>query len=152
MDILLHRISETPNSTLGILYIDQQFVCWVLEDGFRETKIPGVTRIPAGIYPVEPRTEGTFFTKYQKQFGHKFVPWLRNVPGFEFILIHIGNFIKDTRGCLLVGRVPVFKSGTWTVEQSTVTYQAVYNLIAAAFDKKEKETVTIEIVDVLRHE
>ena len=31
------------------------------------------------------------------------LPWVQDVPGFEYILIHTGNTDEHTSGCLLVG-------------------------------------------------
>jgi len=37
-----------------------------------------------------------------QQYGQCF--WVRSVPGRSEILIHAGNFLSDTLGCILVGR------------------------------------------------
>ena len=34
---------------------------------------------------------------------HKGMLWVRDVPGFEYILIHTGNTDEHTSGCLIVG-------------------------------------------------
>ena len=34
---------------------------------------------------------------------HKGMLWVRDVPGFEYILIHTGNTDEHTAGCLIVG-------------------------------------------------
>jgi hypothetical protein len=57
-------------------------------------KVPGRTCIPAGTYKV-----GAYFSpKHQRQ-----VPLLENVPDFEYVEIHAGNYPSDTNGCLLLG-------------------------------------------------
>jgi Family of unknown function (DUF5675) len=35
------------------------------------------------------------------------VPHVLDVPGRDYILIHPGNFPKDTEGCILVGEQPL---------------------------------------------
>jgi len=50
--------------------------------------------IPAGTYNVTLR----FSPKHQRM-----VPHVEDVPGFEEIEIHWGNYPHDTEGCLLVG-------------------------------------------------
>ena len=41
----------------------------------------------------------------QSKYGdmHKGMLWVRDIPGFEYILIHTGNTDEHTSGCLLVG-------------------------------------------------
>jgi len=40
--------------------VDGQFVCFGLEDEYREDKVAGETRIPSGTYQVALRKEGGF--------------------------------------------------------------------------------------------
>ena len=78
------------------------FLCFVLEDVVRPVgvKVPGRTAIPAGTYPIS-------FEKSPRLSALKgrdlFTPRLHNVPGFEGVLIHVGNYDQDTDGCLLPG-------------------------------------------------
>ena len=53
-----------------------------------------ISCIPGGQYHVVPRTSPKF-----KQHWH-----VQDVPGRDMILIHGGNTINDTHGCILIGR------------------------------------------------
>ena len=102
------RYSSGADSTLGILSENgpdgREFLAYTLEDEFREKKVSAETRIPEGTYEVTLRTEGGFHSRYAAKFGdwHKGMLWVRDVPGFEYILIHTGNTDEHTMGCLLV--------------------------------------------------
>ncbi len=81
---------------VGRLYVDGGAFGFTLEDPPRDVKIPGITGIPSGTYKIRMRTV------VSERFGRK-MPELLDVPGFTDILLHWGNYPKDTRGCLLVG-------------------------------------------------
>lgn len=152
MKLEVQRFSSESNSTLGILFdtTDKpKFLCYTLEDEFREVKVNGETRIPAGTYNITLRTEGGFNQRYTKKFGSDFnkgMLWVRDVPGFEYILIHIGNDDDDSEGCLLVGdsqNQNITKKGF--ISSSTDAYKRIYPSIANALEKGE--TVTITYID-----
>lgn len=106
MEITIERVNSESNHTNGLLYIDGKLQCFTLEDEAREVKVWGETCIPIGKFKIELRTVGGFHLRYLKKYGsdfHKGMLWLRQVPGFEYILIHVGNDDKDTAGCILVG-------------------------------------------------
>lgn len=137
MKLLLQQIHETPNSTVSKLLVDGVFCCFILEDGHRNIKVAGETRIPEGVYAVKARTYGKFFNRYKKGYGHTFVPELVDVPGFSDILIHQGNTTADTRGCLLAGNAigydPTTNTFFITSGQSSVGYLRLYRLLLGAF-------------------
>jgi hypothetical protein len=66
------RYSSQEDSTNGLLFeITQQgshFLCYTLEDEYREEKKYGETRIPDGLYKLGLRTEGGFNGRYGKRF------------------------------------------------------------------------------------
>lgn len=130
----LKRYLTTEENTIGKLFIDGVEECYTLEDLPHSPKIYGKTRIPAGTYKVTFRTEGTTHKKYLKRFPefHKGMLWVRNVPEFEYILIHIGNSASDTDGCILVGLSPSkdFKR----LVGSTIAYTNLYKKIMNAVD------------------
>ena len=105
MKITVNRIYSTEDATLSLVGVDGQFFCFGLEDEYREEKVPKETRIPAGTYPVRLRTEGGLHGRYRRRFSdiHQGMLHVQDVPGFEYILIHVGNTDEDTAGCLLVG-------------------------------------------------
>ena len=114
--------------------IDGRFQCYGLEDPYREVKVAGETRIPAGRYKLDLRTEGGFDQRYRERFGslHKGMLWVRNVPGFTWILIHCGNTPEDTEGCLLVGRGWTEQEGKPFVSSSVAAYREMYPKVADA--------------------
>jgi len=54
----LQRFHDSGQSTLGLLSVNDQFLCFTLEDEGREIKVKGETRIPAGRYQIKLRAEG----------------------------------------------------------------------------------------------
>lgn len=143
MTIRVELHKETRHSTLSKLYVNNKFECYILEDGFNEPKIWGETRIPSGRYEIIRRYEGKFAELYRKKFNHVSALWLQDVPNFTFILIHIGNTVLDTHGCLLTGTRYTKKHDEYTVQESTRAYRKLYTKISRNF--KSGHRVFIEI-------
>ena len=108
MIITLKRIYCKGTFTLGALqiqtesnkeFLTKKYFCDTLEphaiDWRREEKVAGKTAIPTGRYRV--------MMSYSKTYKRR-MPFLQNVPHFTGIMIHTGNSVDDTRGCILVGR------------------------------------------------
>ena len=107
-EILLNRIALKDKYTIGKVSVNTEsnYICDSLEDPVRdknndgdltdpgEQKIWGDTAIPIGYYPVEK-------IHNHPHFGDSFRVY--NVPSFDGIFIHAGNYPKDTHGCPLMG-------------------------------------------------
>lgn len=158
MEIELLRYSSQKEDTLGLLFVNCEFVSYTIEDEFRTKKIYGETRIPDGEYDVVLKSEGGFHNRYLAKFGenfHKGMLCITNAPdyklknaGLEFqhILIHIGNRDEDTAGCILVGNTAEENiTDDGNVGSSTLAYKRIYPPIRDAILKGEK--VTIKVVD-----
>tara|TARA_B100001778_G_scaffold331862_1_gene337046 strand:+ start:1288 stop:1767 length:480 start_codon:yes stop_codon:yes gene_type:complete len=138
MKLEVIRFSSQKDSTLGMVFDvtnGRKFLCFTLEDEARKTKIKGETRIPSGVYTLGLRTEGGFNARYAKKFGsmHKGMIHVLDVPGFEYILWHVGNDDEDTMGCLLLGDTSqqnITKEGF--IGASTDAYKRIYPPIANA--------------------
>ena len=146
MELKVIRMYSADDFTIGSLYEegeDRKFLCFTLEDEARVEKVYGETRIPAGRYQVTLRTVGGFHNRYKKKFPnmHKGMLWVRNVPGFEYILIHIGNNDEHTAGCLLVGRTADMNG---MIGRSTLAYEDIYPGIAEALLNDEEVWITYE--------
>jgi len=140
MEITALRLMDDEDATIGAFYINGIGRCFTLEDEEREIKVKGETRVPEGRYRVTLRTEGGFNARYSKKFGsfHKGMLWVRDVPNFEYVLIHIGNTDEDTAGCLLVGTT--VKKGF--LADSTTAYKDIYPEIADALLNGEDVFIT----------
>jgi hypothetical protein len=103
MEVLVTEFDRNAKSTASMLYVDGKFVCFILEDAIRPTKLPGITAIPGGRYKLVRRTYGKFFERYSKKYKHTCVYEIQNVPDYKDVLIHMGNTVMDTLGCLLTG-------------------------------------------------
>ena len=93
-NVIINRKIFSDKSTIGDLLLDSQIFCQTLEDTCRRQKIAGVTAIPPGEY----RLSLEFSNRYQR-----IMPRILDVPGYKGVLIHWGNYPKDTEGCILVG-------------------------------------------------
>jgi len=145
MKIEVVRVEFGEESTLSKVYVDGEYVCYGLEDQVRTgPKVRGETAIPYGTYRVTLRTEGGYHQKYTKRFPsmHKGMLWIRDVPGFEWILIHVGNSDDDTAGCLLVGTSAVQRKGEYYLGNSVGAYQTLYGKVAPALLRGEAVTIT----------
>jgi hypothetical protein len=143
MKLTLTRFSGQSTSTLGLLFVDNSFECFTLEDEERVVKIKGETRIPEGTYQVKKREVLSGLTKKYRDrfdfFDYHFM--LQDVPGFEYVYIHIGNDETNTDGCLLVG--DGVKSNRFdqknNLQSSTSAFERLYKRLSGALD------ITIEI-------
>ena len=102
MELELHRRPSSQACTIGELFVDGKFECYILEDVVREIegapvagwKTHGATAIPVGTYQI---------TLTQSPRFKRVLPLLNRVPGFSGVRIHPGNDADDTEGCLLPG-------------------------------------------------
>ena len=158
MILTLKRIYCKGTYTLGALQIQTEsnndfrtskYFCDTLEphaiDWRREEKIAGKTAIPTGRYKV--------VMSYSKTYKRR-MPYLLNVPHFTGIMIHTGNSVDDTRGCILVGKAvrpqkpeqenPTGKATViGRLTDSRITFNKLYEIIKEAM--KKGESVVVEV-------
>lgn len=144
MNLRLQTLNDDGNSTIGVLFVDDEFTCFTLEDTHNEPKIYGKTRIPRGSYEITLRKEGGMVQKYNKRYeGHDGMLWIRDVPNFKYVYIHVGNDEDDTDGCILVGK-NCNTQGQQTVGGSVLAYLSLYSKVKNALDAGYP--VNIEVV------
>ena len=147
MKLTVLRYNSESDYTDGLLFIDDKFECYTLEDESRTEKVYGETCIADGTYPIELRTVGGFNDRYLKKFGsdfHKGMLWVKDVPNFEYILIHIGNTDDDTAGCLLVGTTADKNKGF--IGASTGAYKDLYPKVLEALQRGEEVNITYRTI------
>jgi hypothetical protein len=96
VNLLIIRDTFTEVSTIGNLFLDGEWLCDTLELPYIDNQ-RSISCIPAGHYKVRLRTARESATR---DYLHLLV---EDVPNRDYILFHIGNSAKDTRGCVLVG-------------------------------------------------
>lgn len=130
-ELILIREKLDSNYTAGKLYLSDGgkllYLCDTLEDTVRDTnkngvfdgnekKVYGKTAIPYGTYPIRIM----YSPKFQRN-----MPYIVDINSFTGVMIHYGNTVDDTLGCILVGEL----NGNNTLKNSRVTFERVYNLI-----------------------
>ena len=144
--LTVNRLRNNGDTTIGELLIDGVKMCDTLEDEPREKKVMHETRIPANEYKITFRTVGGFHSKHLARYGedfHKGMLWIKDVPGFEYILIHSGNTDEHTSGCLLVGTA----SG-WVLNNSRKAYEKIYPIVRDALIADQSVTITYNDLDL----
>ena len=100
IDILIDRHTQSSESTLGTLSIPKfNFNAYTLERAGPDTTARGQRkRIPIGTYQVKWHA-----TTLNQQFPSSFNLYNAEVPADRYILIHIGNYPRNSDGCILLG-------------------------------------------------
>tara|TARA_R100000963_G_C4598443_1_gene73065 strand:+ start:260 stop:712 length:453 start_codon:yes stop_codon:yes gene_type:complete len=96
VNLLLIRDMFTDKSTIGELFVNGERFCDTLELPWKDNQ-RSISCIPEGQYKVRMRLPRESATR---DYIHLLV---KDVPSRDYILFHIGNTAKDTRGCILVG-------------------------------------------------
>lgn len=150
MKILVKRIAKLPTYTIGRMYINGIYQCDTIEDcdrnlrqdmplsEIKKRKVYGETAIPTGTYKVTMNVVSPKFKDrvWAKPYGGK-LPRFLDVPGFDGVLIHVGNTAQDSLGCILVGENKV----KGKVINSTIAFNKIMNVLLTA---KDEITITIE--------
>lgn len=92
------RIQEDDKQTISKFIVFDEWNCevaqgYILELPDKQNQVR-ISRIPEGEYVCVKR----YSDKYKDHFH------ILDVPGRSYILIHIGNYKGDTKGCLLPGQ------------------------------------------------
>ena len=154
MELKLIRKEKEANYTIGDLFVNGILFSQTLEDKDRgltqdmpleeikAKKVYGKTAIPTGTYEIDMNTISPKFQarSWAKPYGGK-LPRLLNVPGYEGVLIHVGNSASDSSGCLLVGK----NSIKGMITDSTRTFHTLMSkFLLPAKVQGERITITIE--------
>ena len=127
--LVLVRLSDDGKLSLGRLYVfdglEMIYHCCTLEPAWKANERQ-VSCVPWGRYTVRQRVSN----KYGKHFH------LIDVANRDWVLIHSGNFRRDTTGCILVGATFSDIDGDG-LPDVTSSRQTMRLLLAAIGDVKE---------------
>lgn len=126
--------------TIGEMSIDGTFMYYTLEDKDRQlevigcsAKVPKETAIPRGKYKVIIDDS----VRYKCPMPH-----ILDVPCFDGVRIHAGNYTGDTEGCLLLGME--YDIDECMVSQSKTAFSGFFPILQKALDNGE--IVTLEVI------
>lgn len=147
MILRLKRIHHEDDYTLSMLYINEVFFCFVLEDEKRVVKVKGETRIWNGVYDLRLKEVLTPLTKkYRKKY-----PWFEwfveiiGIPQFTYVYFHVGNFEKNTDGCPLLGyTADIDPQLNGFVGKSAKAFQAFQEIVANHLGNGGRATLIVE--------
>lgn len=125
------RTKQGKHSTLSEIHVNNQFVCYGLENIPRPVKIRGETAIPAGRYSLGFNREGGMNGRYYDDYPklHRGMLEILDIPNFRYVYFHKGNSYKQTAGCVLVGSQYVLEGGDYSLLASGVAYKKLYSLV-----------------------
>lgn len=119
--IRLQRFCYAPVGTFGRLNLPSGWGCYTVERPWVGNE-PNRSCIPEGVYdlglrrssPVVERTTGGEFREGWE---------VRDVTGRTYIMLHPGNTLRDTEGCICPGRHLGYITDVWAVTDSRVTFR-----------------------------
>jgi hypothetical protein len=124
MDITLTRTQNTPQGIFGnFTDEDGNQICVTLEHAYQNSDGTWGAKIPDGTYICQ---------RGQHQLENMTSPFetfeVMDVPNHSNILIHMGNFDKDSSGCILVGQAIAGSSSSEMITNSVATFNKFMQL------------------------
>lgn len=100
-----------------------------------------VSCIPPGIYPLRKRTSEVVRRASNGQYARGWE--VCDVPGRTYIMIHPGNSIEDTEGCILPGEYFSAWDGRWTVTNS----RGAFHVLMDALSSRDEWEIDVRYFD-----
>lgn len=124
MNFTLKRTIHSAQGIFGSLSSDDGFTLVTLEHAFA-TGDSFAPAIPDGTYTCQ---------RGMHQLLHMARPFetfqVMNVPGHTDILLHPGDYNRDSEGCILLGKTLVTPgAGTWAIYESRIAFWQFMNLL-----------------------
>lgn len=141
MNLILRRSNLNATCTEGELYLhgDGDNLAYTLELPVKDG-LPG-SAIPPGTYPIAMLPSPKFLASvdpWVKTYASN-IPHILDIPERSDILIHWGNGVEDTEGCVLVGS----GKGIDYVTGSRVAFAALWQRLMAAKNNSEAISITV---------
>jgi hypothetical protein len=141
MNLILRRDNINAICTEGELYLhgDGNNLAYTLELPVKDG-LPG-SAIPPGTYPIAMLPSPKFLASedpWVKTYAGS-IPHILDIPNRSNILIHFGNDVADTEGCILVGS----GKGIDYITGSRVAFAALWQKLMAAKTASEAISITI---------
>lgn len=142
----------TKNVTMGKMFIDGKFVCDTLERASAGTnkftsiekilllKSKGFRAIGEGSYKLDLDLSDRFSNREFYLSLGGLLPHVLDVTGFKGVRIHCGNCIKDTEGCILVGKKT---AEGWITESRKAYKKLMVDYLLKWKENKEEAIITI---------
>lgn len=108
-ELTIERKFSSNSCTMGYLIADDEVICYTLELPWKDN-LNNISCIPVGTY--------NGILRYDKTDGWRIQ--LDNVPNRTGVQIHIGNYTREIKGCVLVGTDA--KVDDCSVQNSTIAY------------------------------
>ena len=117
MTWMLHTDDTRPDGVFSTLYQNDEKFAVTLEHTFEQADGAYAPKLPRGV------TYKCVRGMHQLEHGPRFETFeVTGVPGHSGILLHRGNFNKDSNGCVLLGSAVHRENGQWWVDESQVTF------------------------------
>lgn len=150
LDVKISRYRYAEKSTQGTLFVNDGqsktgFAGHILENPWLGNE-PEISCIPTGVYRLGLRKEGGWHNSalVKKRIAPTYQGMIEvlDVPGRTFILMHWGNWPKNTKGCPLIGTT----AGVDSVGASIDAYLKFYARVVDHL--VNQETVMLRIEDM----
>ena len=125
MIVRLTRHAENEYGTFGFLTVGKSDTIFTTLELPDLNNLRNVSCIPKGAYPLEKRKTGKYKGMYE----------VLGVEGRSDILFHLGNYKRDTKGCILLG--------TTFCEIGVLNSKKAVSLFTAALDAEKEQCVLI---------
>lgn len=146
-EITLLRFTHDEDCTGGLLYLDDKFSCFTVEDQPQTFKVVNETRIPQGTYRIKKREVLSGLTQVYRNTRDWF-DWhleLQDVPHFEYVYIHNGVDDDSSSGCIIIGdNIMSEKGGNFKVGNSKKCFERIWKQISEEMGNGKEVYITIK--------